>query len=87
MRAISPTNILAQKHEKGATSVEYVVMLVSITVVIILTVALLGTNTRDAFDAVKPAFTAVSPPAEENKCKDKDSDDDPDCGIGNDDKD
>lgn len=83
MIARSPTNILAHKYEQGATSVEYVVMLVAITVVIILTVALLGINTRDAFDRTVVAFTG--PPADEEKCKD--SDDDHDCGIGNDDKD
>ncbi len=86
MKEISPSNIFIQKLEKGATSVEYAIMLVLITVVIILTVGLLGINTRDAFNAVQPAFSGTPPPgAEDDKCKGKDSDDDDDCGIGNDD--
>lgn len=70
------------KAQKGASAVEYVVLLTLITLVIIVSVSFLGDNTRNAFETVSPAFSDGS--VQQDKCGDKDSDDDKDCGKGND---
>ncbi len=69
------------KDPKGATAVEYAVLLALISAVILVSVGLLGVSTRDAFDTFN---TEMSNLGDENKCGDKDSPDDNDCGIGND---
>lgn len=82
------------RKQKGASAVEYVVLLTLITLVIIVTVDLLGSRTQNAFEAVEPAFPGGSSSdasssdgsgPDGDKCGDKDSDDDEDCGKGNDD--
>jgi pilus assembly protein Flp/PilA len=44
------------KDEKGATAVEYGLMVALIAVVIIAAVTLLGTNLRDMFNAIAAAI-------------------------------
>ena len=47
------------KDEEGATAVEYGLMVALIAVVIIATVALLGTATRDKFGVVEQAISSA----------------------------
>ena len=78
MRVISKSFILSIKDSEGASAVEYAILITLISAVIIGTVGFLGTNTHEAFNSVSPAFST-------EKQKDcKDSPDDSDCGIGND---
>lgn len=65
--------------DEGATAVEYAVLLTMVTALIIVAVAFLGENTRNAFDKVSAGL-----PGLEDKCKGKDSEGDENCGIGND---
>ena len=76
---------VAIKDQKGASAVEYVVLIALLSTIIIVAVASLGENTREVFDNTREVFddTGSSFSTEkEHKCKD--SSDDPDCGIGND---
>ena len=80
MRKVFKSFILPIKDAEGASAVEYAVLIALISALIIVSVGFLGTNTRDAFSSVSPAF----PTEKQDKCKD--SPDDSDCGIGNDNK-
>ena len=55
---------------------EYAILITLISAVIIVTVGFLGTNKREAFNSVSPAFPT------EKQDKGKDSPDDSDCGNG-----
>jgi len=66
MRAISKSFILSIKDSEGASAVEYAILIALIATVIIVTVGFLGTNTRDAFDSVSPAFATE----EQKECPD-----------------
>ena len=69
--------ILSLADSEGATAVEYAVLIALIATAIIVTVGFLGTNTRDAFDGVSPAFVA-----EEQKECPNGIPKDHDCGNG-----
>ena len=56
MRTIYKPFILYIKDSEGASAVEYAILVSLISAVIIVTVGFLGTNTREAFDSVSPAF-------------------------------
>ena len=77
MRVISKSFVLSIKDSEGASAVEYAILITLISAVIIVTVGFLGTNKREAFNSVSPAFPT------EKQDKGKDSPDDSDCGIGN----
>jgi pilus assembly protein Flp/PilA len=47
------------REERGATAVEYSFMAALIAAVIVATVAVLGADVRDCFQAVKDAWDAV----------------------------
>jgi pilus assembly protein Flp/PilA len=49
------------REEKGATAVEYGLMVALIAVVILITVQALGVSLNDAFVAVEDAVDAVTP--------------------------
>lgn len=68
----------AINDQRGASAIEYTVLIALIASVIMVTVAFLGKNTRIAFDDINTVFPA------EKKGKCKDSPGDPDCGHGND---
>ena len=70
--------VLSIEDTEGASSVEYAILIVLISSVIISSVGLLGISTRDAFNTLDVVWS------EEDKCGDKDSPDDADCGGGND---
>ena len=85
MKKLLKSFILSIKDAKGASAVEYAVLLTLIAAAIILTVGFLGVNTREAFNTLNSELSDLAPSEEdENKCGDKDSEDDADCGIGND---
>lgn len=79
---------ISLKDEEGASAVEYAVLIALIAAVIILSVGFLGGSTRDGFNSVNPAWSDTVPgdgnDDPDDKCGDKDSPDDSDCGIGND---
>jgi Flp pilus assembly pilin Flp len=66
MRVISKSFILSIKDSEGASAVEYAILITLISAVIIVTVGFLGTNTREAFDSVNPAFSTE----EQKECPD-----------------
>lgn len=82
MKALFKTFIATTQDEDGATVVEYAVVLTLIAAVIIFSVSLVGEETRDAYEKVNNVLIEVG--IDEGKCKGKDSEDDDDCGIGND---
>ena len=85
MRTIYKPFILYIKDSEGASAVEYAILVSLISTVIIVSVGFLGVNTQAAFDTVNSVLSNPVPVEEnENKCGDKDSGDDSDCGIGND---
>ncbi len=85
MRVIFKSFILPIKDSEGASAVEYAILIALISAVIIATVSFLGTNTREAFNVIASEFSNIVPTEDdENKCGDKDSEDDQDCGKGND---
>jgi Flp pilus assembly pilin Flp len=66
MRIISKSFILSIKDSEGASAVEYAILIGLISAVIIATVGFLGTNTREGFDSVIPAFSTE----EQKECPD-----------------
>ena len=56
MRAIYKSLKLYIEDSEGASAVEYAILVALISAVIIVTVGFLGTNTRDSFNSVSPAF-------------------------------
>lgn len=77
-----------KEGESGATVVEYAVILTLIAAAIIFAVSLVGKDTRNAYEKVNTVLventSTVVEDDPDDKCKGKDSDDDEDCGIGND---
>ena len=85
MTRLEQSGLSTNAGQRGASAVEYVVLLTLITAAILVSVNLLGEKTRNAYEAVNPAFIGADEPTPpENKCGDKDSEDDEDCGKGND---
>ena len=85
MRITSKSFILFIKDSEAASAVEYAILVAVISAVIVSSVGFLGVNTRAAFDTVNSVLSNPVPVEEnENKCGDKDSADDQDCGKGND---
>lgn len=84
MRDISKSFALLMGDNKGASAVEYAVLLTLISAVIILTVGLLGVESRNAFNIFNVTLADSVATERVDKCGDKDSADDQNCGIGND---
>jgi Flp pilus assembly pilin Flp len=85
MRKIFKTLLGFTKDTEAATAVEYAVLLTLISAVIIASVAFLGGNTRQAYKKLNTELSNVAQTEEaKDKCGDKDSEYDPDCGRGND---
>ena len=79
MRNIFKSIMQPTKDEEGASAVEYAIMVALIAAVIILSVGILGENTRNAFNTLN--FDWANP---EKICPDGEVSIDGNCGIGND---
>lgn len=75
---------LAKRDEEGASAVEYAVLIMMISVLIIASVGLLGISTQNSYKKIASELSDLVTAVDKDKCGGKDSDDDPDCGIGND---
>lgn len=84
MRNVFKIIILTIKDEEGASVVEYAILITLISALIIASVGSLGKSTHDAFNTFNDEWSNLVAMEERDKCGDKDSKDDLDCGIGND---
>ena len=84
MRNIFKIIILSIKDEGGASVVEYAILITLVSALIIVSVGFLGKSTQDAFNTFNAEWSNLVAMEERDKCGDKDSEDDLDCGIGND---
>ena len=80
---------LYEERAGWAWWVHPLILLTLIAAVIIFTVSLVGEDTRKAYEKVNTVLventsTVIEDDNSDDKCKGKDSEDDADCGIGND---
>ena len=83
-RNIYNSFFLATRDEEGASAVEYAILITMISALIIASVGSLGISTSDAFRTISSELSDLVIAVDEDKCGGKDSEDDRDCGIGND---